>query len=87
MIDAGDILADLPMIFASVPELPRSRPRVELSGDDRLVYEAIGEDPSPMDAIIAKSGLPAATVSSRLLALELARHVLSLPGSRFIKLI
>ena len=87
VIDAGDILADLPMIFASVPELPRSRPRIELSGEDLLVYEAIGEDPSPMDAIIAKSGLPAAIVSSRLLALELGRHVRTLPGSRFIKLI
>ena len=87
VIDAGDILADLPMIFASVPELPRSRPRIGLSGDDLLVYEAIGEDPSPMDHIIAKSGLPAATVSSRLLALELGRHVRTLPGSRFVKLI
>jgi DNA processing protein len=87
VIDAGDILADLPMIFATVPELSRSRPRVELSDEDHLVYEAIGDEPTGMDAIIAKSGLPAATVSSRLLALELARHVRSLPGSRFIKLI
>jgi len=87
VIDAGDILSDLPMIFASVPELPQSRPRVEFEGDDRLVYEAIGDDPTPVDAIISKSGLPAATVSSRLLALELARHVRSHPGNRFIKLL
>jgi hypothetical protein len=32
------------------------------------------------------SGLPPATVSSRLLSLELARHVRSAPGNRFIKL-
>jgi DNA processing protein len=87
VIDAGDILSDLPMVFASVPELPRSSPRVELSGEERLVYEAIGEDPTPVDQIISKSGLPAATVSSRLLALELGRHVRTQPGNRFIKLI
>ncbi len=87
VIDAGDILSDLPMLFASPPDLPRSRPRIELSGEDLLVYEAIGEDPTLVDAIIAKSGLPPATVSSRLLALELGRHIHSLPGSQFIKLI
>ena len=87
VIDAGDILADLPMIFATPPELSRSRPKVELSGEELLVYEAIGEDATPVDTIIAKSGLPAATVSSRLLALELGRHVRSQPGNRFLKLI
>ncbi len=87
VIDGGDILADLPMIFATPPELSRSRPKVELTGEELLVYEAIGEDPTPVDTIIAKSGLPAATVSSRLLALELGRHVRSQPGNRFLKLI
>jgi DNA processing protein len=87
VIDAGDILADLPLIFATLPERHRSRPRVELLGDELLIYEAIGDDATPVDQIISKSGLPAATVSSRLLALELARHVRSQPGNRFIKLI
>ena len=74
------------MLFASPPELARSQPRADLSGDDLLVYQAIGDDPTPVDAIIAMSGLPPATVSSRLLSLELARHVRSAPGNRFIKL-
>ncbi len=87
VIDAGDILADLPMLFASLPELSKSRPRVELCGEDLLVYNAIGDEPTPVDTIIAESGLPAATVSSRLLALELGRHVRSAPGNRFVKLI
>lgn len=87
VIDAGDILSDLQMIYASPPELERSRPRVELLGDELLVYEAIGDEPTPVDVIIARSGLPPATVSSRLLALELGRHVRSQPGNRFIKLI
>lgn len=87
VIDAGDILSDLPMLFATPPELASSRPKVELMGEELLVYEAIGDDPTPVDTIIQKSGLPAATVSSRLLALELGRHVRSQPGNRFLKLI
>jgi DNA processing protein len=87
VIDAADILADLPMIFAVPPELSRSRPKVELTGEELLVYESIGEDATPVDTIITKSGLPPATVSSRLLALELGRHVRAQPGNRFIKLI
>ncbi len=87
VIDAGDILSDLPLLFANPPELQGSRPRADLSSEDLLVYEAIGDDPTAMDAIVAKSGLPVATVSSRLLALELARHIRTLPGSRFVKLI
>jgi DNA processing protein len=87
VIDAGDILSDLPMIFASPPELQNSRPRISLSPEDLLIYEAIGDEATPIDAIISKSGLPVATVSSRLLALELAHHVRPFPGSRFVKLI
>ena len=87
VIDAGDILADLPMLFASPPALSTSKPRTNLSSEELLVYEAIGDDPTAVDAIIAKSGLSPATVSSKLLALELARHVRSQPGGRYVKLI
>ena len=87
VIDAGDVLSDLSMIYASPPERLKSGPRTDLSGDDLLVYGSIGDDPTPVDVIIAMSGLPPATVSSRLLSLELARHVRSVPGNRFLKLI
>ena len=86
VIDAGDILSDLPMMFAAPQELPKSRPKAGLSVEDLLVYEAIGDDPTDVDTIITRSGLAPATVSSRLLALELGRHVKSAPGGRFIKL-
>lgn len=86
VIDAGDILSDLPMLFAKPPDLEKSRPGPTLSGEDLLVYNAIGDDPTPVDTIIANSGLPPATVSSRLLSLELGRHVRAVPGNRFLKL-
>ena len=87
VIDAGDILADLPLLFAAPQELPKSRPRGNLSGEDLLVHAAIGDDPTDIDTIISRSGLAAATVSSRLLALELGRHVKPVPGGRFVKLL
>ena len=86
VIDAADILADLPMVFAVSPELPKSRPRAVLSGEDSSVYEAIGDEPTHVDTIIASSGLPPATVSACLLSLELGRHVKAVPGGRFVKL-
>lgn len=87
VMEATDILNDFPMIFSEQPKLEQRRPAPSLQGDDLIIYEAIGEDPTPIDQIIAKSCLPAATVSSRLLALELSCHARSLPGSRFIKLL
>jgi DNA processing protein len=86
VIDAGDILSDLPLISAAPQEPPKSRPRANLSPEELSVYEAIGDEPSSIDEIIARSDLPAATVMPRLLSLELARHVKQLPGSRFVKL-
>jgi DNA processing protein len=74
------------MVFAVSPELPKSRPRAVLSGEDSSVYEAISDEPTHVDTIIASSGLPPATVSACLLSLELGRHVKAVPGGRFVKL-
>jgi DNA processing protein len=87
VIDAGDILSDLSMVFATSPELPKSRPRAGLSGEELAVYEAIGDEPTPVDGVIDASGLPPATVSACLLSLELGGHVKAVPGGRFVKLI
>ncbi|MBX9742413.1 MAG: DNA-processing protein DprA [Chthoniobacterales bacterium] len=87
VIDAQDILQDLSMVFSQVPELSQSQAKVVLQGEDLAIYQAIGEEGSLIDAIIEKSCLPPATVSSRLLALELGNHVRSLAGNRFVKLL
>lgn len=87
VMDAGDILSDLPMVFASTPELTKSRPRAVLEGEELIVYEAIGDEPTHVDSVIAASGLPPSTVSAILLSLELARHVRPVSGGRFVKLI
>ena len=57
-----------------------------LKPEERLVYDAIGDTETPIDAIISKSDLPSGRVSSTLLVLEMKRLVKQLPGQHFIKL-
>jgi DNA processing protein len=87
VMEAADILSDFPMLFSKQPKLEQSKPTISLQGEELTIYQAIGDDPTPIDQIIAKSCLPAATVSSKLLSLELSGHVRPMPGSRFTKLL
>ena len=87
VIDASDILSDLSMVFARTPDLTKSRPRAGLEGEELVVYEAIGDDPTHIDAVISASGLPPSAVSAILLSLDLGGHVRSVAGGRFVKLI
>jgi DNA processing protein len=85
---AADILDDLeilvPRAKGETPPAP-ARP-AELKPDQQLVYDAIGDSETPIDAIIAKTNLPSGSVSSTLLLLEMKRLVKQLPGQHFIKL-
>lgn len=54
--------------------------RVLLEGDEARLYAALSAEPIHIDELIAKTGLPAASVSSLLLALELKGAVRQLPG-------
>ena len=88
VMDASDILDDLQILLPEKQKLPEtlSRPLPELSDDERRVYDAIHPTETPIDQIAALSALPAATVSSVLLRLELKRLVKQLPGKYFVKL-
>jgi DNA processing protein len=88
VMDAGDILDDLQMLLPEKPRLEKSPAReVAFSANERLTYEAIGENETAIDTIIAKSNLPPGVVSSTLLALEMKRLVKQLPGRHFVKLL
>ncbi len=87
VLDVADILNDFPLLFSEIPQLEEQQPKNLLVAEDLAIYRAIDNDPTPVDQIIEKSCLPAALVSSKLLALELAGHVRALPGSRYVKLI
>jgi DNA processing protein len=60
-----------------------SAPQVELDEDQRRVLEAIGYDPVPIDEIIGRTQLTAATVSSILLMLELEGFAAAHTGGRY----
>jgi DNA processing protein len=64
---------------------PEARPEAADPGD-RAVLSALGDDTLGLDALQARCGWPAAELSARLLALELAGRVARLPGGRFQRL-
>lgn len=83
---AGDVLEDLEILFPENPK-PRTENRPQLGDHERNVYDAIGDEETCLDQIIQRCGLPAGSVASTLLAMELKGWVKQLPGQRFVKLI
>jgi DNA processing protein len=51
------------------------------SGDP--VLDALGYDPTSLDALIARTGWPPAQLNARLLELELDARVVRMPGGLF----
>ena len=88
VMSAGDIIDDMQVLFPETPKLTPSSPRADsLKPEEKLVYDAIGDSETAIDAIISKTRLPTATVSATLLALEMKRFVKQLPGQHFVKLL
>jgi len=87
VLEASDILDDLGTLFRDRPALETSRPVEHLTETERAIYDAIGQDETHLDRIIAGSKLASGTVMSTLLALEMKRLVKQLPGRHFVKLV
>ncbi len=87
VITVDDILDDLPMVFRKQPDLPVAAPAAGLSPEQEKILAALGSEETPLDRVIATSGLTPAAASSTLLALEMRRLVKQLPGKRFVKLV
>jgi len=87
VMSASDILDDLDMLFDEVPEAVPENPRLaELPENERLIYDALGDEETPIDALISRTQLPGGIVSASLLSLEIKRLVKQLPGRHFVKL-
>jgi len=86
VMSAQDILDDLGLLFSETPKLTKFAPAISLSGSEKTVHEALGDEETSIDDLIAKCGLPTHEVSSTLLALEMRRLVKQLPGGRFVKI-
>ncbi len=89
-----DVLAELApslrsILAAGEPNpMPRDDPLSEpendaLDAEYRHLLGCLGYDPAAPDELIARSALPAASVSSMLLVLELQGYVSSCPGGRY----
>lgn len=76
---AQDVLEDLRLML---PAAPSADDGEEPEGEDALL-EAMGFDPMGLDALIARTGIPAPRLQARLLELELAGDVARLPGGLF----
>ncbi len=61
-------------------------PALELSDNERMVYDAIGTAESNIDQVIRNCGLPSSAVAVALLALEMKRAIKQLPGKLFVRL-
>jgi DNA processing protein len=79
---ADDILTELDFS----PEFSRALPTAAAPGmdkDHKILLDALGFDPTDLDALVARTGFNAQAVSSMVLILELEGHVQAAPGGRY----
>ena len=76
------MLEDLRFVL---PAAPAPAAGEEPEGECALLH-AMGYDPMGLDALIARTGIPAPLLQAQLLELELAGQVARLPGGLFQRL-
>jgi DNA processing protein len=77
---ADDILSELNWAADAAAAPPAAQPA--RAGDDALL-SALGHDPATLDALLARTGENAGTLSARLLELELEGRIARLPGGLY----
>jgi DNA processing protein len=77
---AQDVLEELPPLGAPAPSAPEEP---ETPHQQQALLDAMGFDPVSLDALMARSGWPAAELSAALLELELDGQVARLAGQLF----
>jgi DNA processing protein len=87
---AEDILSEFEYLFPASNRRPSPGetgilPALELSENERKIFDALDEEERTIDEVIRKSGLPSSTVSVALLGLEMKRVVRQLPGKLFVR--
>jgi DNA processing protein len=87
---AEDVLSEFEYLFpaSNRPASPGATgvlPALELSDNERCVYDALTNEESSIDEVIRRSSLPSSAVSVALLGLEMKRAVKQLPGKMFVR--
>ena len=85
-----DILSEFEYLFPASNQPPSLHetgvlPALELSENEKLVYDALGGEERAIDEVIRHSGLPSSAVSVALFCLEMKRVVKQLPGKMFLR--
>jgi DNA processing protein len=85
-----DILSEFEDLFPASNHLPSPGETgvlsaLELSENEKLVYDALGHEELSTDEVIRKCGLPSSAVSVALFSLEMKRAVKQLPGKLFVR--
>ncbi len=87
---AEDILSEFEYLFPPSNKPPSAAetgvlPALELSENEKKVYDVLSSEEISIDEAIRHSGLPTSAVSVALLGLEMKRLVRQLPGKMFLK--
>ncbi len=89
-----DIIQELlPQLDGPIREHLQSRPapragaKPRLETEEAAIYNLLSPGPTHIDDLIAKTGLPAADVSSALLSIELKGLIRQLPGHSYIRML
>jgi DNA processing protein len=88
---ATDILEELAPVLGALVKAPDASARscmkdtVSLDEDHLRLLENLDHDPVATDDLVRRTGLPAQSVASMLLLLELEGYVLSCPGGRYCR--
>jgi DNA processing protein len=82
---AQDVLEDLRFVLPAAPSSAATEPAEAAEGEDPLLA-AMGHGPMGLDALIARTGIPAPLLQAQLLELELAGEVARLPGGLYQRL-
>jgi DNA processing protein len=85
-----DILSEFEYLFptSNRPPSPNETgvlPALELSENEKMVYDSLNHEELSTDEVIRKCGLPSSAVSVALFSLEMKRLVKQLPGKMFLK--
>lgn len=84
VMEASEILDDMNFLLPA-PVLGTLAAAPEMSEEERVVWDALEDGETQIDAVIGKTGLAAAVVAAQLMRMELKRLVRQLPGRVYVR--
>ena len=80
---SGKAFYDDPILATDAPHQERDMP--ELPEEEKQIFAALSSMEMGVDQLIETTGLPAASVTTNLLKLEMKRLVRPMPGFRYVR--